>query len=193
MSDKKAYDFAYRHQDWITKTLNALPSAIPFNNNTKLTLFGDPVEIRINHDHRVKRTSIIQTDDALIVNTYQQDPRNRIMAHLKNLANSGLADMASDKAEIIGKTIKTVAVRDTKTRWGSCSSDACLSFSWRLIFAPYHAIDYVVAHEVAHLVHMDHSKKFWALCRKLSINYMDGKYWMQNHGNELMRYGKHTE
>ena len=98
-------------------------------------------------------------------------------------------DMATDKADIINKNISSVTVRDTKSRWGSCSHKGELSFSWRLIFAPYDAIDYVIAHEVAHLIHMDHSKNFWTLCRSLSSNFVEGKFWMQNHGNSLMRYG----
>jgi hypothetical protein len=79
-------------------------------------------------------------------------------------------------------------VREKKSRWGSCSSDDHLSYSWRLIFAPPAALDYVVAHEVAHLVHMNHSKAFWNLCRSLSHDFVNGQYWMKNHGHELMRY-----
>ena len=88
----------------------------------------------------------------------------------------------------IEKEIKSVRVSDTKTRWGSCSHDGRLCFSWRLAFAPYEAIDYVVAHEVAHLRHLDHSKEFWTLCEELSIDYAAGKRWMKENGSELMRY-----
>jgi predicted metal-dependent hydrolase len=105
------------------------------------------------------------------------------------MAHEGLSDIASEKAGDIKKIISSIKIRDTKTRWGSCAKDGSLSFSWRLIFAPYHTIDYVVAHEVAHLAHMNHGPKFWALCEKLSLNYTGGKEWLKANGNELMRYG----
>lgn len=190
MSLKKAYSFAREHEAWVRETLENLAPAVPFAHDITLPIFGDTVTLDIHHNPEVKRTTLKQYDDVLMVKTYQDDPTNRITTHLRKLARNGLADIASEKADIIGKTISSVRVRDTKSRWGSCAQDGSLSFSWRLIFAPYDAIDYVVAHEVAHLVHMDHSKDFWALCRDLSCNFVEGKYWMQNHGNELMRYGK---
>ncbi len=190
MSLKKAYYFAQEHEDWVRETLSKLAPPIAFKDGTVLPIFGDHVLLDIEYDPSLKRTRLTQHDDRLIVKTYQNDPTNRITTHLKKIAQAGLADMASDIAARINKEIKTVSVRDTKSRWGSCSHDAKLCFSWRLIFAPYDAIDYVVAHEVAHLVHMDHSRKFWALCEELSENYSTGKAWMKQNGNELMRYGK---
>ncbi len=189
MSLKKAYSFAQNHEDWVIKTLNNLAAPAPFTDGAIIPVFGDSITIDIEHNPNIKRTTIKQSDDILMVKTYMDDPTNRITTHLKKLAQRGLADMASEKADIIGKDISSISVRDTKSRWGSCSEDGKISFSWRLIFAPYDAIDYVVAHEVAHLVHMDHSKEFWAQCRELSTDFIEGKYWMQNHGNELMRYG----
>ncbi len=185
----KAYKFAQGHEDWVRNTLASLAPSKPFINGINLPIFGDTIRLDIHHKPELKRTTLTQTPDALEVDTYQNDPTNRITAHLKKLARYGLADMANEKAETINKTISSVSVRDTKSRWGSCSHAGELSFSWRLIFAPYDAIDYVVAHEVAHLVHMDHSKDFWTLCRSLSCNFVEGKFWMKNHGNELMRYG----
>ena len=190
MSLKKAYFFAREHEEWVRETLENLAPAVPFIHDMTLPIFGDTVTLDIHHNPEAKRTTLKQYDDMLMVKTYQDDPTNRITTHLRKLARNGLADIASEKADMIGKTISSVSVRDTKSRWGSCSQDGSLSFSWRLIFAPYDAIDYVVAHEVAHLVHMNHNKDFWALCRDLSCNFVEGKYWMQNHGNELMRYGK---
>ncbi len=188
----KAYKFAQDHEEWVRDTLNKLAPPLPFKDGAHLPIFGDTVRLSLFTNPTLKRTKIIQHDDILEVQTYMDDPTNRITAHLKKLARTGLADMATDKAEIINKKISSITVRDTKTRWGSCSHKQELSFSWRLIFAPYDAIDYVVAHEVAHMIHMDHSKAFWTLCESLCSNYTEGKYWMKNHGNELMRYGKNN-
>ncbi len=189
MSSKRAYHFAQEHEDWVRTTLSKIPAAIPFKNNTEFTIFGDPVTIHIKNDPTVKRTRIEQRVDTLLVRTDQADPSNRIKAHLKQLSKTGLADIAQDKSAEINKLIRSISVRDTKSRWGSCSQSGDISFSWRLIFAPYIAADYVVAHEVAHLVHMDHSREFWKLCERLCLNYNEGKKWMKENGNSLMRYG----
>ncbi|MGH1404426.1 MAG: M48 family metallopeptidase [Alphaproteobacteria bacterium] len=187
---QKAYFFAQEHEEWVKKTLADLPQSIPFTDGTSLPVFGDSVTLHIHHDSLLKRTTLKQEDDSLYIKTYQDDPTSRIITHLKKIARGGLSDMASDKADAIDKTIKSITVRDTKSRWGSCSHEGDISFSWRLIFAPYTAIDYVVAHEVAHMIHMDHSRDFWALCEQLCINYTEGKIWMKQNGNSLMQYGK---
>jgi predicted metal-dependent hydrolase len=186
---QKAYYFARTHEKWVRETLDKLEPPIPFVNGAVLPLFGEKVTLKIVHDETLKKTSIMRTKNTLIVYTYQDDPSNRITTYLKKLAREGLADMASEKAFSIRRRISAVKVRDTKSRWGSCAHDKSLSFSWRLIFAPYVAIDYVVAHEVAHLMHMHHGDTFWKLCEELSMNYSKGKTWMEKNGNELMRYG----
>lgn len=190
MSLQKAYFFAQEHEDWVLETLNKLAPTIPFTNGTALPVFGDKIDLEIECDPALKRTSIKHKENILHVRGYQEDPSSRIKSHLKKIAREGFADMANDKAESICKTVSSISVRDTKSRWGSCSHDGDLSFSWRLIFAPYTAIDYVVAHEVAHLVHMDHSKDFWNLCESLCIDYKFGKKWIKENGNTLMRYGQ---
>lgn len=190
MSLQKAYFFAKTHEDWVRETLGKLAPPRPFSHGAILPIFGDSIMLDVMVDPAISRTKIEMDGDVMRIKTYQDDPQNRIVAYIKKLARDGLADMASEKAQQIGKSVNAITVRDTKSRWGSCAQDGSISFSWRLVFAPYVAIDYVVAHEVAHLVHMDHGKKFWDLCRSLSIDYVEGKYWMQNHGNELMRYGK---
>jgi hypothetical protein len=82
-----------------------------------------------------------------------------------------------------------IALRDTKSRWGSCSHKGDLNFSWRLVFAPLPVLDYVVAHEVAHLAHMDHSPAFWRLCDALTDTPGWPKTWLKRHGQGLLRYG----
>jgi len=80
-------------------------------------------------------------------------------------------------------------VRDQSSRWGSCTSDGTLSFSWRLILAPPFVLDYLAAHEVAHLVEMNHSVRFWRLVARICPETDRAKAWLQAHGNELHRYG----
>ena len=89
----------------------------------------------------------------------------------------------------IGKTVSRVTVRDTKSRWGSCSAAGALSFSWRLILAPEPVLDYVVAHEVAHLVEMNHGPRFWRLVRAMIADPSAQRAWLRRHRAELLSYG----
>jgi predicted metal-dependent hydrolase len=105
-----------------------------------------------------------------------------------NLAKKELTKLSHNKAAQLNKRLVSVDVRDTSSRWGSCAEDGRINYSWRLIFAPWEAFDYVVAHECAHLVHMDHSPAFWHVCEDLSEDYSSGKTWMKRHSDELIRY-----
>jgi len=80
-------------------------------------------------------------------------------------------------------------VRDTKSRWGSCSASGCLSFSWRLVLAPESVVDYVVAHEVAHLAEMNHGPRFWRLVQSLTPDHAAPRAWLNRHRNQLLSYG----
>ncbi|MGA7973808.1 MAG: M48 family metallopeptidase, partial [Pseudolabrys sp.] len=92
-------------------------------------------------------------------------------------------------AERLGVKVKRVSIRDQSSRWGSCSSTGVLSYSWRLILAPPFVLDYLAAHEVAHLVEMNHSKKFWRLVDRLCPDVTRAKTWLEVHGTDLHRYG----
>ncbi len=178
------------NQGWIEKQQAALPDKCPFINGQIIPVLGiNRKIIHVVSDKR--RTKITLTDDQLIVksNLHEQDIPSRIQRYLKKLAQSEMESLVRQKAAIIKKTVEKVEMRDTKSRWGSCSTDGRIMLSWRLILAPYDAMDYVVAHEVAHLQHMDHSPAFWAQCEALSQNYKNGHRWMKQHGQSLMRYG----
>ena len=92
----------------------------------------------------------------------------------------------------VGKVVppKRVILRDTKSRWGSCTTDGVLSFSWRLILAPRHVMDYVVAHEVAHLREMNHGPRFWKLCEEICRTVDGARAWLEENGTDLYRYGR---
>lgn len=186
---KKALRFAEEHESWMQDKLKDLAPSVTFQDGVSIPVLGHERIIDIHHDPALKRTDIKLTDTHLEVRTNQSEPQGRITRFLKKLAKEELTKTSAEKAQRIGKNIKSISIRDTKSRWGSCSHDGHLSFSWRLIFAPYEAFDYVAAHEVAHLEHLDHSKAFWSLCRDLSDDFVEGEYWMKNHGQELMRYG----
>ena len=189
MSMRKAQAFAESQESWMQEKLAALPPKVAFTDGTVIPMLGQRTEIRIHKEADLKITKITLEDGVLHVRTNKDDPSSRITRFLKAFVKEELEILSKEKAAVIGKNIASVSVRDTKSRWGSCSCDGNLSFSWRLVFASPEAFDYVVAHEVAHLEHLNHSKQFWDLCEDLSQNFDEGKYWMAMHGNELMRYG----
>ncbi len=184
----RAKAFADKHDEWMRERLEALPALTPFADEQGFPLLGTWRTIEVTK-HDKKRTVIELEDRKLKVLTHLDDPSPRIQRFLKEYAKEIMAPIAQEKALKIDKLISNLQVRDTKSRWGSCSHDGKMSLSWRLILAPHEAMDYVIAHEVAHLRHLDHSKKFWALCEELSDDYEEGRYWMRNHGQELMSYG----
>ena len=112
------------------------------------------------------------------------------MADLLRLqARSRLTRHALAKASLAGLTPSRITVKDTRTRWGSCTTDGVLMFSWRLVMAPLTVQDYVAAHEVAHLRHMNHSKQFWSLVEALSPHRRAAVAWLHEEGARLLRVG----
>ena len=116
-------------------------------------------------------------------------PAARTAAFLKTLARDRLAAASDHYASQLGRKVTRITLRDTRSRWGSCAHDGALMYSWRLIMAPPHVLDYLAAHEVAHLVHMNHSDEFWALTHKLSKDTDSAEAWLKAHGASLHRYG----
>lgn len=188
IGSRQAKAFLKRYDTWMEERLSALPDEIILDHGVVVPLLGRERVITIDYRESYKSTRFELLDDELIVRTNKREPYGRLLRYLKSLAQEVLETESKAKAAQIGKKIMRVSVRDTKSRWGSCSHDGKLSYSWRLIFAPNSARDYVIAHEVAHLQHLDHSKAFWEVCKSLSNNYDYGKCWMHEHGHELMKY-----
>ena len=189
ISKRRAVDFARKHENWMREKISALPPRIEFKDGVTLPILGQDMTLDIHMDPERKQTKITLTGSYLNVRTNKPDPTARINRFLKQEVKRTLIELSHEKAEIINERVNRVSVRDTTSRWGSCSPDGNLSYSWRLIFAPLEVIDYLVAHEVAHLKHLDHSPAFWTVCAGLSKNYEAGKSWIRQNGHDLMRYG----
>lgn len=186
---KKAYEFAENHQSWIVDKINGLPSPVPYINGAVLPIMGTNKTLRIVKSSS-KVTKISMTSDEVLVETQLDDPSPRIGRYLRQHAAIELEKIANTKAALLNKKLSTFTVRDMQSRWGSCSLDGRMSLSWRLVFAPMEAIDYVISHESAHLVHDNHGKEFWALCEEISANFTSGLKWMKENGINLGRYGE---
>ena len=132
------------------------------------------------------RSARLFRDRIEVVDDDRQGPR--LAALLKALARDRLADAAGAHAATLGRAHGKITLRDTRARWGSCSASGDLMFSWRLIMAPPEILDYVAAHEVAHLAHMDHSPRFWATCKRLCPATPAHRIWLREAGPELMAW-----
>jgi predicted metal-dependent hydrolase len=187
---KEAREFAQKHGSWIAARLGRLPKAAPFAPGVIVPLRGTPH--RIVHRRGVRGTVWNETDGGehlLCVAGEAPHVDRRVADFLRREAKRDLEVASRRFAVALGVTIKRVAVRDQSSRWGSCSTTGVLSFSWRLILAPAFVLDYLAAHEVAHLVEMNHSPRFWRLVDRMSPQHERAKVWLDVHGVDLHRYG----
>src|SRR5229473_1805323 len=165
-----AKDFAQRHGGWIAARLGRLPKAAPFHTGTVVPLRGTSHRI-------VHRAGAVEHTD------------RRVHDFLKREARKDLQKAAHSYAQALGVKVKRLSIRDQSSRWGSCTTAGSLSFSWRLILAPPYVLDYLAAHEVPHLVEMNHSARFWRVVAKVCDHVERAKTWLDTHGNDLHRYG----
>lgn len=189
MNINTAMDFANQNRAWIREKLSGLPKPVPFQDGAIIPFIGRDHYLEIVSDDTRRGTDITVKNRIITVDTSLENPSMRIERYMRDRIRDELDALARDKAAMIRRRVGDVRVRDTKSRWGSCAEDGNLSFCWRLVFAPREVIDYVVAHEVAHLVHFDHSTAFWRLCDRLSIDMDYGRDWLKEHGQTLMSYG----
>jgi predicted metal-dependent hydrolase len=182
-----ALRFLDAQRGWIAARLDALPVRVSFVEGAIVPVFGVPHRIRREDDPVAPTVAIV--DGEIRVRGGPEPVARRVRDHLTWLAARELTRRARLHAAGIGKTVTRVTVRDTKSRWGSCSVAGSLSFSWRLILAPEPVLDYVVAHEVAHLIEMNHSARFWKLVRTMVADPASQRTWLKRHRSELLSYG----
>ena len=187
---KAAREFAERHAAWIGARLARLPKPIAFAPGAVLPLRG--VDHRIAHRPRAR--GVVWPEggaDGPLICVAGEAPHvaRRVADYLKREARRDLEAAVARHAGALGVKARRIALRDTTSRWGSCSSTGALNFSWRLILAPPYVLDYLAAHEVAHIRHMNHSPLFWALTRRLHPDTDRAESWLKAHGAALHRFG----
>ena len=188
----RAKIFVDRHAAWIGARLARLPVPTPFGPGATVPFRGSSHEIV--HRPGARGTVWIEVGDEteipkLCVSGEAPFVARRVQDFLMRHARADLVDAVARHTTTLGLKASRMTLRDTTTRWGSCSSSGALNFSWRLIMAPPHVLDYLAAHEVAHLAHMNHSDAFWAVTERLVPDYRRAEVWLKAHGVGLMRYG----
>ena len=191
-STRDALDFVRRHSDWIADRIGAMPAPVPFAPNALVPLRG--IEHRVVHASGRRGTVSVanaEQDRApeLHVAGGEDHIARRLKDWLKREAKRDLAAAVEHYAALLDVRHGRISLRDQSSRWGSCSSNGTLSFSWRLILAPPEILDYVAAHEVAHLIEMNHSPAFWAHVKRVCPHTQASKRWLKANGAGLHRYG----
>ena len=178
--------FAAQKQDWLERQRTRQPDRVPFAPGSTIPVRGEP--------HRVVNDPAgrdpVSLDGTTVTVSGQPAMTERLLTGwLKREAARDYQSAVSYHAATLHLPEPPITLRDPKTRWGSCSSRKTLSLSWRLILAPPDVLDYVAAHEVCHLVEMNHSTRFWALVRRVCPSYRQHEAWLKEHGRSLHRYG----
>ncbi|MBN2906603.1 MAG: M48 family metallopeptidase [Rhodobacteraceae bacterium] len=179
---KAGLAFVREKEGWIRGHLAARPRECPVGLGGTVPFQGRDLRVIAGQCHRPHLA-----DNALVVPGAAEDAPARVMGFLKTRARAELAAAADHYAAALGRPYGRLTLRDARTRWGSCSSRGDLMFSWRLIMAPAQVLDYVAAHEVAHLAEMNHSPAFWAVVERLMPDYAAPRAWLRINGAMLHR------
>ncbi|MEM7425518.1 MAG: SprT family zinc-dependent metalloprotease [Pseudomonadota bacterium] len=186
--------FAQSNVAWIAARLKRQPDFVPFADGAEIPLRGEMHRIR--HLPSARGTAWSEPAHtpgdlpALCVAGRAEHLERRLRDWLKAEARKDLVEASAHYADKMGLKFSRIAVRDQSSRWGSCSSNGTLSYSWRLILAPGDVLDYVAAHEVAHLAEMNHGPRFWRLVETNCAQTGTARHWLRQHGMELHKYGR---
>ena len=183
---REGLDLIHEKAAWVLERLGGLPPRVAFADGARVPLGGVDHTIRHVLDGRgvVRR----QGNEILVAGGAEHLAR-RLRDWLRKEVRSQIGRLVGDKAAALGRTAGRITIRDTRSRWGSCSADGNLSFCWRLVMAPETVLDYVVAHEVAHLAEPHHGPKFWRLVKTLTPDMEASREWLRHNGEALHRYG----
>jgi predicted metal-dependent hydrolase len=191
---READRFLAKSMDWVRQRLECVPEPVPFAAGSILPL-RDVLHDVVLAGRRsglpvvVEPNSFAGTRPRLIVSGDEEHVPRRLRDWMTAEAKRDLETQVELHARRLALTPRRISVRDQKSRWGSCSSDGLLSFSWRLILAPPFVLDYVAAHEVAHLAEMNHGPRFWRLVERTMPRLEEAKLWLRVNGMSLYRYG----
>jgi predicted metal-dependent hydrolase len=177
--------FLMRQTDWLTRALSRVPARVVVGDGTRLPVAGNEVEVRVIEGPR--RAPQLM-DGRLILS----GPAGRgilagprVAAFLKLRARDALVPAAQHYGGMLDRQFAGVTLRDTRSRWGSCTSQGRLGFSWRLAMAPPEVLDYVAAHEAAHLLEMNHGPRYWAALERIMPDFRRHRAWLKTEGRKL--------
>ena len=178
--DGEAMDFARAHEAWLRAALARRPALRPVGLGQQIPVEGRLLTLTPGPGRSTRRDG-----DSLLIPGDPAQAAARTSAYLKTLARDRLAAASDHYAGLLGRKVTRLTLRDTRSRWGSCAHDGALMYSWRLIMAPPEVLTYVAAHEVAHMVEMNHSSAFWAVVSGLYPGWQAQRAWLHDQGKAL--------
>ena len=186
----EAEAFLERHRNWLAARIKRAPSQTHMGDGGMVPLRG--VDHAIVGTGKIRGRVELAEDGGAPVLLVPGEPAHqarRLTDWLKDQALLDLTERSAIHASRLGVSVKTIKMRSQASRWGSCSSSGTINYNWRLVLAPPFVLDYVAAHEVAHLVEMNHSPAFWAAVSRTLPDMAKGRAWLKTHGAQLMAYG----
>jgi predicted metal-dependent hydrolase len=156
--------------------------------NDKISILGEVFFVEYSDNHFLK-PSVVKDGNKLVVHKSElkNDSHYKILIEwLKKHSKKVIFERVKFYSENYGFEYKRVAIKDQRSRWGSCSSRKNLNFNWRLTFAPIEVMDYVIVHELAHTKEMNHSKKFWELVSSICPNFKRCKLWLKENQRAML-------
>lgn len=182
--------FLRKNRGWLEARLDRQPEPAPFCDGSAFILRGESCRIVHRRGGGLVRVETIEGGRVLSVSGDARHIGRRVTDWLKREARRDLAAAAARHAAALGRKPKAIGVGDAKSRWGSCSAAGVLTFSWRLVLAPPAVLDYLAAHEVAHLAQMNHGPAFWALVARLDPDFKAAQGWLKRNGAGLYAVGR---
>ena len=180
----EAAAFAKDRLDWIAHQLNALPRPQTLEAGAEFQFRGAPCHISLEGTQR-RAQLVAGPPQVLHVPGDVDTTGQRVIRFLRKTARIDLTDAVSRYCDILNVTARQVSIKDTRSRWGSCTSAGNIAFSWRLIMAPPAVLEYVAAHECAHLLEMNHSETFWRHVARCRPNWRSERSWLRQQGRAL--------
>lgn len=181
--------FIERQRPWIAERIAGLPENPVLRPGVKVPLGGVPHRIDHRPGRGVTRRTVEAGEPVLVIHGDPAHAARRVADHLKACARSEIPTLVARHCKASGTQAAAIRYKDTSSRWGSCSSNGNLNFSWRIMMAPPAVINYLVAHEVAHLTEMNHGPRFWALCERLCPDTPRCRDWLKRNGTRLQAIG----
>ena len=179
---KEFKSFAESKKTWLKSKRKSFEPPILVSEGIKIPIGGIDTKISFGEFQMQKKVGNI-------LYICQQKPvSTQVKKYLKEICRVQVDNMCNGFAERLGAQFRKITLRDTRSRWGSCSNDANLMFSWRLVMAPENILAYVAAHEIAHLKYMNHSNEFWQTVEYLFGPYKNERTWLKQNGSSLHRY-----
>lgn len=200
LADAAIVAFVESEQSWLLQQIeehqSQMPKQLVMKSGHELLLFGDKVMFKEDHHTPVKKMHLTHDDTCITVFCKQsralKNERHHIYRHLVDFFHQQLIDHLTPKVteweKRIGVQTQSVQIKNYRSRWGSCYSDGRVQFNWKLVMAPKAVIDYVVVHELCHLVHANHSAAFWNLVEQHCPDFETHKAWLKENGAALIAF-----